>query len=122
MWTFNIGAGAIADPGGRILTEAAYSGHGAGLDAAALDGEADVGPIPTGQWSFGTAFDHPRLGPCVMHLTPAPGTDARGRSGFFIHGDNARADRSASHGCIVADHATRLAMAESADRRILVAP
>lgn len=59
------------------------------------------GPIPKGRWRLGYRQHHPRLGPAAIPLDPEEGTATKGRSGFFIHGDNGRGDRSASSGCII---------------------
>lgn len=86
---------------GRGITQryVGYSGHGIGRNNPRLDWAKQSGPIPKGLWTLGRAQAHPRLGPVAIPLWPAPGTDTHGRSGFFIHGDNARND--ASQGCII---------------------
>ena len=56
------------------------------------------GPIPKGVYRIGPAFKHRRLGPVAMQLHPL-GHDARGRTGFYIHGDNREGD--ASTGCVI---------------------
>jgi hypothetical protein len=95
-----------------------YSGSGAGRDAPAMQEREGVGPIPQGRYRIGPAYDDPRLGPCVMHLDPLPGTNTFGRSLFRIHGDNARHD--ASHGCIILGPAIRRLIAADPDRALLV--
>src|SRR5450631_2642024 len=60
----------------------------------------DRGPIPPGVYKIEKpAYTHPVEGPYVMNLIPQPGTSCFDRSGFHIHGNNARND--ASHGCII---------------------
>jgi hypothetical protein len=91
---------------GELLRDGAvmgigYSGHGEGLNNPAADAETGVGPVPAGRYAIGPFFDHPHLGPCVARLVPLAGTDTHGRSGFFIHGDNAAANHTASDGCII---------------------
>ena len=98
-----------------------YSGHGEGLNNPALEADAGVGPIPAGVWRIGPARTHPRLGPCVMALSPVE-HDAHGRSAFFIHGDNAAGDHGASHGCVILAHSVREAIAANPDRTLLVTP
>lgn len=44
---------------------------------------------------------HSRFAAPAIRLDPQDETETCGRSGFFIHGDNAKANRSASTGCIV---------------------
>jgi hypothetical protein len=51
-------------------------------------------------------------GPHVMKLAP-DGHDARGRSGFLIHGDNLRHD--ASTGCIILSRDIREQISRSGD-------
>jgi hypothetical protein len=60
-----------------------------------------LGPLPQGQYTISPAHTVPHLGPIVMALTPAPTNQMYGRSGFFIHGDNAEQNFTASDGCIV---------------------
>lgn len=92
----------------RCLT--LYSGHGSGLNNPAYEAMANVGPIPAGMWRIVQWFDtYEDKGPIVAQLE-AVGFDPHGRSGFLIHGDNAAANFSASHGCIIASHECRAAM------------
>ena len=120
-WTFCRLAGTFCDDAGALLTDAAYSGHGEGLNNPDLEAVPNVGPIPGGLWSIGrprVPVDH--LGPLAMPLTPAPGTDALGRTALFIHGDNAALDHSASDGCLILPHDVRARIAESDDAKLMV--
>lgn len=92
--------------GNRALLARGYSGRGLDRDNPASEAKAGRGPIPRGVWAVGRAIHHPRLGPLVFSLAPF-GHDAYGRSEFFIHGDNAAADKSASDGCIVIGRSAR---------------
>lgn len=65
------------------------------------------GPIPCGLWKVGAAFKHQRLGPVSIPLWPKAGTETFKRSAFFIHGDNKRADGTASTGCIILNRQVR---------------
>lgn len=76
------------------------------------------GPIPPGVYDIGLPYTHPHEGPCVMNLTPEPGTDTFGRSAFHIHGDNARHD--ASQGCIILGPAIRTQIANMGEKKITV--
>lgn len=58
------------------------------------------GPIPKGLYRI-VPREHPRFAPPALFLAPEPGNAMHGRSGFYIHGDNARGDQSASSGCII---------------------
>ena len=55
-------------------------------------------------WRYG--FSHWRL-------DPFPSNDMYGRSGFYIHGDNPRGDKSASEGCIILARPIREAVEKS---------
>lgn len=84
-----------------------YSGHGPGVNKPALQNIVRVGPIPQGKWVIGAPRTDPHLGPLAFPLSPAPGTNAFGRSGFFIHGDNSLMNETGSEGCIVLGRAIR---------------
>jgi hypothetical protein len=91
-----------------------------GLNNVHLESMADFGPIPRGQYSIGPFFDDPEKGPIVARLTPAPGTNDYGRSGFMIHGDNALMNETASEGCIILQHSIRVQIQDSGDKDLLV--
>lgn len=97
-----------------------YSGNGKGLNNPAEQADHDRGPVPQGRWKIGVAFDHPRLGPTVMHLSPETDTKTFGRSGFFIHGDNKKMNHTASHGCIILSRDIREKLSTSLDRVLIV--
>lgn len=109
---------------GDILHDSAYegigySGRAGGRNNPDAQTIVDVGPVPQGKYTIEPASDaHPKLGPCVMELTPEPGTETFGRSAFFIHGDNVNHD--ASHGCIILGPAIRHLIAASPDRELVV--
>ena len=77
----------------------------------------NVGPIPKGVYFIGGAWDHPRLGPCVMNLRMTKG-DSFGRLGFFIHGNDKA--NNASHGCIILDPTIRHMLRDTTDRILTV--
>jgi hypothetical protein len=62
--------------------------------------------------------DH--LGPVALPLTPDPGNEMFGRSAFFVHGDNAQMNHSASCGCIILPREVRVLISDSPDRVLLV--
>jgi hypothetical protein len=120
-FTFDRTGSLFLDAAGGILWHDAYSGHGDGLNNPAMQAVRNVGPIPAGLWHIGRPVTPPNhLGPLAMPLTPEPGTDALGRDGFFIHGDNEAGNYTASDGCVVLPRAARWAVAESDDRTLLV--
>lgn len=67
-----------------------------------------LGPLPRGTYLL-REVSHWRFAAPSIRLDPHPETkpDLCGRSGFYIHGDNRKADRSASSGCIVLDRGSR---------------
>lgn len=100
-----------------------YAGRNAGLDNHAMEGAQGTGPIPCGFYTIGDPQEPVgHLGPLAMPLKPNAGTDTLGRSGFFMHGDNASHDHSASHGCIVADLTIRTAVLNAPDDQLEVVP
>ncbi|WP_442789675.1 tlde1 domain-containing protein [Novosphingobium sp. SL115] len=58
------------------------------------------GPIPRGQYWI-RERKHSRFQSPAFFLDPFEENEMHGRSGFWIHGDNARLNRSGSTGCIV---------------------
>jgi Protein of unknown function (DUF2778) len=118
VWTYKQTSGGLGHDGAEV--GAGYSGHGDGLNNPAMQNIHDVGPIPQGTWTIGPPHDPPdHLGPLAMPLTHISGNDF-GRSAFFIHGDNAAGDHSASDGCIIMSHAIRQQIADSDDRDLQV--
>ena len=82
-----------------------YSGKkGTSRNNPQHENKAGEGPIPKGAYRIGPAIKHRRLGPVAMPLWPI-GHDARGRTGFYIHGDNREGD--ASTGCVILPNAVR---------------
>jgi hypothetical protein len=100
MWTFHISTGLLTRNG--LAVSAAYAGRGEGKNNSTMCAVPKVGPLPTGTYRIGDAFDSPDHGPCSMRLTPTmPVADMHGRSGFLIHADSILHPGEASEGCIV---------------------
>lgn len=124
-WSYAQSTGIITDPTGRVVGEG-YSGHGVGLNNPETQREQNIGPIPRGHYTIGSAFLHSLAGPVTMRLISIPGTETFGRDGFMIHGDsrdhtlNPTPDNSASHGCIVTRRDVRLAISVGRDRTLTV--
>lgn len=76
-----------------------YAGRGEGRNNPLMQDVRNVGPLPRGAYRVSMPFTHVSKGPVVFRLTPSPINAMHGRSGFLIHGDNARGD--ASEGCII---------------------
>lgn len=119
MWTYQQSTGKLSNGSG--LTGVGYSGRGeTGLNNPAAEDLVAVGPIRRGLYKIGPWEDeHPHLGPIVAPLTPIA-HDTHGRSGFFIHGDNAEMNHTASDGCIILNRLLRLAMRSSGDSELMV--
>lgn len=94
--------------GTEYLTCGGYAGTGEGRNNPDMDNQANIGPLPRGDYTVGEPFTHPHAGPGTRRLTPAQETDMHGRSGMLMHGDNNRHD--ASNGCIVAPRNCRNAV------------
>jgi hypothetical protein len=118
MWTYSQSSGALSLDGSFIYT--GYSGHGDGLNNPDYQSTPDIGPIPQGHWHIGPARNGGKLGPLVMPLTPDSDSAAFGRSGFFIHGDNAKGDHSGSCGCVVLPYPVRARINTSGDTDLTV--
>lgn len=111
VWYYFIRYGSFSRPFTDEPAYIAYSGKGSvrdDPDATALKGQ---GPIPVGIYRALAPRTHPTLGPVAIPLEAHPSTETYGRSGFYIHGDNGRADYSASSGCIVCQRSARLRVA-----------
>ena len=119
-WEYSQSTGQPSQNGTPVAT--GYSGNGPGLNNSAMQSIANVGPIPQGTWSIGSAYDSPNTGRRTIVLAPAPGTNTFGRSAFRIHGDNRAADQSASSGCIVVGPSARNQIIESGDNVLVVRP
>ena len=116
MWTYRQEDGELLHDGKFVGT--GYSGTRQGRNNPYMQQVEGVGPIPRGRYTIGAAYDDAHLGPCVMHLDAAPGTDTFGRSLFRIHGDNARHD--ASEGCVILGPSIRSEIADSGDHDLTV--
>ena len=109
-WTYRQATGELCTADGEIV-ETCYSGHGKGVNNPTMEAVRSVGPIPKGLYAVGKIQDTPNLGPRAFPLLPVE-HNALGRSGFWVHGDNTKGNRSGSHGCIIASRATRIRMAK----------
>lgn len=119
-WVYVQRTGSLYGPDGKKLG-AGYSGHGAGMNNPAMQTARAVGPCPAGAYTVGPArdpIDH--LGPVAMPLMPAATNEMFGRSAFFMHGDNAAGDHSASDGCLIFPHDIRQAVDDSDDDHLRV--
>ena len=96
-----------------------YSGAvvGGGKNNPAKQQIEDVGPIPVGEYTISPKQNFPDLNLVdAMRLTPAPGNQMFGRSGFLIHGDSTAHPGEASHGCIILGRNDRMRVATLVDQ------
>lgn len=98
----------------------AYAGHPPHRNDPASQEIVDFGPIPRGVYGISKSIMDAKLGPVTMALTPLASNQMFGRSGFYIHGDNAEHPGLSSDGCIVADLTTRHAIDASLDKLLMV--
>jgi Protein of unknown function (DUF2778) len=124
MWIFQNGTGKLYSPA-QVLIETGYAGGDKGLHPEGRNNPAyqytkDIGPIPVGWYTFGTAVEGTHLGILAIPLTSDPTNDMRGRADFFLHGDHIGAPGTASDGCIIMSHATRTLIDQSSDKRLQV--
>jgi RHS repeat-associated protein len=111
--TFSIGKGQLTvdpeQPGRIPYSIPATSGRGSCMNEPSCAGQKDTGPIPPGKYNADiTQLSNPGFvgdvlrnmtgdwGDWRVPLTPSPGTDTLGRSGFFMHGGS----EPGSAGCI----------------------
>lgn len=107
-----------ADLGAAVIGRG-YAGRGSARNNPRAEREVARGPLPVGVYEVGTPMDHKRLGRFAIPLAPVQG-DLFGRSGFFIHGDNAKRNGTASSGCIVTDYDVRYRLMALGIRRLTV--
>jgi len=118
MWTYQQSTGRLSRDG--VRSGIGYSGLGGDKNAPADQSMTGLGPIPAGAWTIGPPHADPVLGPHVMALTPAEGTDTFGRSAFFIHGDSLLHPGQGSHGCICLSLPLRTEISSSGDNDLTV--
>lgn len=118
-WSYAQSTGEMLQDGAVIGT--GYSGNGAGLNNPDAQDQHDVGPVPQGSYTIGPAVSPPdHLGPLALPLIPDPGNTMFGRNAFFIHGDNAAQNHTASDGCIILSPAIRQRVVASNDTSLVV--
>ncbi len=128
-WVYEISTGRMFSPDGR-LAGTGYSGAPINPNDPQDEGKpgyindpADEdlkarGPICAGWYTIGPAITHPHLGPVAMRLTPDADNKMYGRGEFWIHGDSIKKPGTASLGCIIQAHDTRVQINLSEDKRL----
>jgi hypothetical protein len=119
MWIYVQRTGALFKDDATNLIDIGYSGTGRSKNDPNDHHKANRGPIPRGKYIIRAATDH---GPTLLSLPLAPSADNAmgGRSGFYIHGESVASLGTASQGCIVLTETTRLRIAKSDDRNLIV--
>lgn len=119
MWFFSQRSGHLFH--GQQFVANGYSGAPGYLDNPDDQQLKDKGPLPVGLYIIEPPIEkHPKLGLFVLPLNPSLSNQMYGRSGFYIHGDNALGNGSASEGCIIMPHDARVAIWASNDHVITV--
>jgi uncharacterized protein RhaS with RHS repeats len=106
----------IYSPGSTYVGQG-YAGTGSGNNNPIDQDVHYYGPPPQGFYNIGPILPKGpgRTGKNVLHLTPDPGTDTWGRTGFYIHGDNSCGCHTASEGCIILSPNIRNKIGHSGD-------
>ena len=120
MWKYEQSTGDLYNPEG-VKVATGYAGGNCGRNPEGvnnpdLQGVRSVGPLPVGKYKIGVPLMQSHLGPLAIPLTPHLDNDMLGRSGFYIHGDTAALNHSASEGCIIIPRAIRMAVITSNDQ------
>jgi hypothetical protein len=102
------------------LVDIGYSGKAEGKNKPDMQHVPGTGPLPRGKYRIGPPFHHGHAGPYSMRLTPHPGTQTFGRSGFLIHADSIASPGNASGGCIVLPLTARKQIWNSGDHELEV--
>jgi hypothetical protein len=119
MHTYQQSTGKWIGPEGACWGQG-YAGRGAGKNNPTMQAEPLIGPLPCGDYTIGPVYDHPKLGPVTMNLTPDPHNEMFGRAYFRIHPDAIDHPGHASEGCIVQARSVRERIATSPDHQLRV--
>ena len=128
-WIYDQKTGLLShvSPDGNVdLVGVGYSGFGKWHNDPTMQGVKNEGPIPQGGWHIGpqelvvTSANHALRG--ALPLSPLPGTNTFGRTGFLIHGDNQYQNLTASQGCVIMGSGMRDEVGQSPDRTLMVVP
>jgi len=106
-WIYRRSTGSLFRNGLPVSEAQCYSGAPGHINDARSEAFVGKGPIPIGVYWCLAPRRHPTLGPIAIPLDPAGSNEMFGRSGFYVHGDNVKQDRSASQGCVICNATTR---------------
>jgi hypothetical protein len=104
-----------------VFLDAGYSGNGASENDPDAQAIPLHGPIPRGGYGIGAPEPFKTMANCLP-LSPDPGNQMNGRSGFLIHDGRFAGGPHGmtSEGCICLPEKSRLAIWASGDHRLLV--
>ena len=120
MWTYISSTGEMLEPNGSLLTTGYSGAYPSGINNPLMETVPDIGPIPTGNYTFMDPVDSPTHGPFAMPLVPDTDNEMFGRSGFMCHGDSTEHPGHASEGCIILGRPYREGIWASGDHRLQV--
>ncbi|WP_374413001.1 tlde1 domain-containing protein [Novosphingobium colocasiae] len=129
MFTYEQGSGrfVFGRRSAARLIAVCYAGAPGFVNDPATDHLRGKGPLPKGRYVI-RETPHSRFHKPAFYLAPVPDAAAgdagfdplywlHGRSDFWVHGDNALLNRTASHGCIVMPLPARLELKRLLDLR-----
>lgn len=119
MWIYKQSTGEMIDPAAEVIS-IGYSGKGDGKNNPLMQTVHNVGPIPVGYYTMLSPVNSHVHGPYAIPLEPDDTNDMYGRDSFMCHGDSIIEPGTASEGCIIQPHDTRVKMWESNDHRLEV--
>jgi hypothetical protein len=115
LWVYVQKSGELFDNKGHCVG-VGYAGKGMGKNNPDAQNVRDIGPLPVGRYTIvPVPFDHPRCGKDCLRLLQHKGNQMFGRDGFLMHGDSIKEPGTASDGCMIQAHNTRLLVATSGD-------
>jgi RHS repeat-associated protein len=114
------------DDSGELYLPACYgyAGAGPGLNRPGLQDRKYVGPLPQGDYTVGPNIPKGpgSTGKNVRPLMPDPRNIMFGRDGFYMHGDNERANNTASKGCPIFPPSCRSKIPDGETLRVVPGP
>jgi hypothetical protein len=124
MWTFEQSTGHLRDADGELVATG-YAGGNCGKNPDGVNNpdmqyQSCIGPLPEGLYIFGQPIEQSHLGPFAIPLIPDESNQMFNRGHFYIHGDNAGGNNSASEGCIIMPRSVRNEMWASLDHALQV--
>lgn len=109
MWIWVQQTGELIAPNGEVVA-VGYAGKGPHRNKPASERVVNAGPLPRGVYEVRAPLNHDNVGRYALKLEPMKGTEMYGRSGFWMHGDNAKNPGNASEGCPIVPRAAREAI------------